>query len=70
VSRFQLGQKVLIGGSISTKHRDREGIVINVQPNRYTPPGVTSLDKYTIRFKGGDQVEFYDIQLIAAPETA
>jgi hypothetical protein len=69
VSRFQLGQKVLIGGSISTKHRDREGIVIKVQPSRYTPPGVTSLDKYIIRFQGGDQVEFYDIQLIPASET-
>jgi hypothetical protein len=69
VSRFQLGQKVLIGGSITTKHRGREGIVIKVQPSRQTPPGGTSLDKYIVRFQGGDQVEFYDIQLIAAAET-
>jgi hypothetical protein len=66
VSRFQLGQKVVITGSITTKHRDREAMVINVQPSRHSKPGVTSLDKYVVRFEDGDQVEFYDIQLMAA----
>ena len=67
VSRFQPGQKVVITGSITTKHRDREATVINVQPSKHSRPGVTSLDKYTVRFEDGDQVEFYDIQLMAAP---
>ena len=51
MSRFQLGQKVLIMGAISTKHQGREATVINVQPSRYTRPGVTSLDKYIVRFE-------------------
>jgi hypothetical protein len=41
-------------------------MVINVQPSRHSKPGVTSLDKYVVRFEDGDQVEFYDIQLMAA----
>jgi len=68
VSRFQLGQKVIITGSITTKHRDREAIVINVRPSRHARPGVTSLDKYVVRFEDGDQSEFYDIQLVDAAE--
>ena len=67
MSRFQLGQKVLITSAISTKHQGREATVINVQPSKHSRPGVTSLDKYTVRFEDGDQVEFYDIQLMAAP---
>ena len=70
MSRFQLGQRVLITGAITTKHRDREATVINVQPSRYTRPGVTSLDKYFVRFEDGDQAEFYDIQLMDAPEAS
>ena len=67
MSRFQLGQKVLITGAIITKHRDREAAVISVQPSRHTRPGVTSLDKYVVRFDDGDRAEFYDIQLMDAP---
>jgi len=66
VARFQPGQKVIITGSITTKHRDREATVINVQPSRHSRPGTTSLDKYVVRFEDGDQVEFYDIQLMGA----
>jgi hypothetical protein len=68
VPRFQLGQKVVITGPITTKHRDREGTVINVQPSRRARPGVTSLDKYVVRFDDGDQGEFYDIQLRASQD--
>lgn len=69
MSRFQLGQKVLACGSIITKHQDREGIVINVQPSRHARPDVTLLDKYIVRFPDGDQLEFYDVELIAAAGT-
>ena len=66
MSRFQLGQKVLITGSITTKHRDREAMVINVEPSRHSRPSIRSLDKYVVRFEDGDPVEFYDIQLMNA----
>lgn len=68
MSKFQVGQKVLVTGPISTKHRDREATVIDVKPNTYTRPGVTSLDKYVVQFPEGEQVTFFDIQLMAAPE--
>jgi hypothetical protein len=69
LSRFQLGQKVLITGLIITKHRGREATVMHVEPSRHTRPGVTSLDKYVVWFDGGDQAEFWDIQLMAAAGT-
>ena len=65
--RLQLGQKVVVTGPIATKYRDREGTVIAVQPSKYARPGVTSLDKYVVRFEDGDQAEFFDIQLVAKP---
>jgi hypothetical protein len=68
VSRFYVGQRVLIAGPITTKHRDREATVIAVNPSRHTRPGVTSLDKYIVQFQDGDQLEVYDIQLIDVPQ--
>jgi hypothetical protein len=70
VSRFQLGQKVVVTGPITTKHRDREATVIAVRPSKHARPGVTSLDKYVVRFEDGDQAEFFDIQLAAAKPLA
>jgi hypothetical protein len=67
--RFYVGQRVLIGGLITTKHRGREATVMHVEPSTHTRPGVTSLDKYVVRFDSGDQAEFWDIQLMAAPGT-
>ena len=64
--RLQLGQKVVVTGPIATRYRDREGTVIAVQPSKHARPGVTSLDKYVVRFEDGDQAEFFDIQLAAA----
>jgi hypothetical protein len=66
--RFQLGQKVLITGSIATKHRGRKATVIVVRPSKHTWPGVTSLDKYVVRFDDDQQAEFFDIQLVVALE--
>ena len=66
MSRFQVGQKVVVTGPMATKYRDREATVIAVQPSKRTRPNVTSLDKYVVRFEDGDQEEFFDIQLAAA----
>ncbi len=38
MSRFQLGQKVLVMGAISTKHQGREATVINVPAEQAQPP--------------------------------
>ena len=70
MSRFQLGQKVVVTGPINTKHRDREATVIAVHPSKHARPGTTSLDKYVVQFENGDQVEFFDIQLAAAKPPA
>ena len=61
--RFHLGQKVLITGPIITKYRGREATVIGFRPNKQTPPGVTSADKYIVRFEEGDETELFEIQL-------
>ena len=66
--RFHLGQKVLITGPIVTKHRGREATVVSFQANKHTPLGVTSADKYIVRFKEGDEAALYDIQLVRAPD--
>ena len=66
MSRFQVGQKVVVTGPMSTKYRGREATVIAVQPSKRSRPGVTSLDKYVVRFEDGDQEEFFDIQLAAS----
>ena len=68
MSRFQLGQKVLITGPIVTKYRGCEATVIGFRPNKHTPRGVTSADKYIVRFEEGDELEFFDIQLVAAEQ--
>jgi hypothetical protein len=68
MARFQLGQRVLITGPITTRHRGREATVVGFRPNRHTPPGVTSADKYIVRFQEGDEGEFYGIQLKPAAE--
>jgi hypothetical protein len=65
MSRFKIGDKVLIGGSIMSKHRNRKGTVVGVHPSTRTRPGVTSLDKYTVRFDDRKEFQFYDNQLIA-----
>jgi hypothetical protein len=66
--RFHLGQRVLITGLIATKHRDREASVISIHRNTHTPPGAMSADKYLVQFDDGHEAEFYDIQLVRAPE--
>jgi hypothetical protein len=45
-----------------------EATVIGFRPNKHTPRGVTSADKYTVRFEQGAELEFFEIQLIATEE--
>jgi hypothetical protein len=70
VPGFQLGRKVVVTGPITTKYRDREATVITVLPSKHARPGVTSLDKYVVRFEHGDQAKFFDIQLAEAKPPA
>jgi hypothetical protein len=63
--RFRLGQKVLITGPIASKDRGREATVIGLHPNEFTSPGVTTADKYIVRFDEGDDAQFFEIQLVA-----
>jgi hypothetical protein len=63
--RFHLGQKVLITGTVIEKHRGRKGTIVSIQPNMYTEPGITSADKYIVRFEEGDDAQFFEIQLVA-----
>ena len=63
--RFRLGQKVLITGAIATKDRGREATVIGIYSSTNTPPGVTTADKYIVRFEQGDEAQFFEIQLVA-----
>ena len=60
--RFQIGQKVLITGSIATKYRDREATVISIQPNTHI---ARDANKYIVQFEEGDEAEFFEIQLVA-----
>ena len=64
--RFQVGQRVFINGAVVTRYDQREAIVIGVEVSKHSRPGVTSLDKYFVRFGDGDQAELYDIQLTTA----
>jgi hypothetical protein len=68
MSRFRLGQKVLITGSIVTKYQGCQATVIGVRPNEHTSPGVTVADKYIVQFDEGDDAEFLEIQLVAVEE--
>ncbi len=63
VARFQLGDRVCISGLILTRHRNHTGTIVGISPSRHSRPGVTSLDKYTVKFDDGDQSEFYEIQI-------
>jgi hypothetical protein len=68
MSRFKIGDKVLIGGSIITRHLKQHGKVVGVHASSRTRPGVTSLDEYTVRFDDGKEVQFYDNQIIAGTD--
>ena len=66
--RFHLDQRVVITGPITTADRGHEAVIIGLRPNRHTPPGVTSADKYIVQFEDGRKAEFFEIQLAVAEE--
>jgi hypothetical protein len=66
VSRFKLGDRVLVATSLTTEHGNRQGTVIDVIPGRQSPRGATALDKYSVQFDDGTEFQFYDLQLIRA----
>ena len=62
MSRFQIGEKVLVR-AMTARHSNNEATVVAVEISKHTRPGVTSLDKYIVRFSNGERAEFYDIHL-------
>jgi hypothetical protein len=61
--RFQIGEGVHIRCAVTARHYENEAIVVAVEISQHSRPGVTSLDKYIVRFSNGEQAEFYDIHL-------
>ena len=66
MSRFQIGEKVFVGRAMTKKHCNSEATVVAVETSQHSRPGVTSLDKYIVRFSNGELAEFYDIHLASA----
>ena len=62
MSRFQIGEKVLVR-AMTARHSNNEATVVAVEISKHRRPGVTSLDKYIVRFSKGKRAEFYDIHL-------
>jgi hypothetical protein len=60
---FQLGQRVYITGSMNTKYAERSGVVVDIKVSQHSRPGVTLLDRYTVRFDDTAQAEFYESQI-------
>jgi hypothetical protein len=60
---FQLGQRVCVTGSMNTRYAERSGVVVDVKVSQHSRPGVTLLDKYTVRFDDNGQAEFYESQI-------
>jgi hypothetical protein len=59
--RFAVGQRVRIKDTIATRHIGRDGVVVAVK--HHTNTANTTLDKYTVSFSEGEEVEFFEIQL-------
>jgi hypothetical protein len=59
VSRFEVGDRVVVATSITTEHANRQGKVIEVFLGRQGPREATALDKYTVQFDDGTEVQFY-----------
>ena len=66
MSRFRVGDRVLVATSITTEHANQHGTVTDVIPGRQSPRGATVLDKYTVQFEDGTEFQFYDLQLMRA----
>jgi hypothetical protein len=69
MSRFKVGQKVRVTGPLAKNRQDVEAIVLKVKGSPYVTSRRTSLDKYVVRFRDGDQDEFYEMQLVSVVPT-
>ena len=63
MSRFQIGEKVFVRRAVKARHCNSEATVVAIEISQHSRPGVTSLDKYIVRFSNGERAEFYDIHL-------
>ena len=61
---FHLGQRVLITGPFSRRHRGRAAIVVSIKPS--VQPNET--EKYVVQFEEGGIADFYDNQLMKESE--
>ena len=62
MSRFQIGEKVFVRVT-TARHSNNEATVVAIEISQHSRPGVTSLDKYIVRFSNGELAEFFDIHL-------
>ena len=63
MSRFQIGEKVFVRRAVKARHCNSEATVVAIEISQHSRPGVTSLDKYIVRFSDDETAEFYDIHL-------
>ena len=66
MSRFQIGEKVFVRRAVKARHCNSEATVVAIEISQHSRPGVTSLDKYIVRFGDGELAVFYDIHLASA----
>ena len=65
--RYVKGELVRIRDVIATRYAGQSGRIMAVHPSKR---GEVTLDKYIVVFAGGEQEEFWDIQLEQAPQEA
>src|SRR5262245_13876218 len=69
MSRFTIGDRVVISKSIFARYRNRQATVVGVHPISFSCQGAPLLATYTVRFDDGEEVQFYDTQLTRVPDT-
>jgi hypothetical protein len=58
--RYQIGDRIRILRDGATPFAGLEGLIQEVRPHDLY---ITTLDRYTVLFKWGEQQTFYDVQL-------
>ena len=69
MSRFNIGDIVFISRSIFSRYRNRQATVVGVYPVSFSLQGIPSLATYTVRFDDGEEVRFYETQLMRVTNT-
>src|SRR5687767_3908123 len=66
--RFRIRDRVVIGGSTTTRYLGKEGVIIEARPaGTRALLGDTKLDRYLVQFSPADWHWFFDTQLSTAP---